>query len=1036
MERQTRRVNKLRCCLLLFVLLFQCFNLMAQKGSGTIQGQVLASNVPLQGATVAVKGSSIVVITDQNGNFSLTSREETCRLVVSYVGHITETREVQIKKGETQTLQFNLAPSGQLEEVVVSYGKQRARDVTGSIATVDAAKLQDQPVNQFAQQLQGRVPGVQISQYSGQPGRGIGFIVRGAASFYSSNQPLFVVDGAPVTGSINNINPAEIESFSFLKDASATSLYGSRAANGVVLITTKHAKNGDAKVEFTASYGVQKIPTGRLPKMMNAREFAEFMKGREEDGLKYEPGYKVSADYKAAYDNPEQYGEGTNWFDLLTRTAPIQSYDLTVQSARERSSSTIMVGYQEQKGVIINNGTKLFSLRFNQDFTSLNKRLKVGFNVAPSYRVDHNNRFSTDGVNGYFERFFEASPLIAPYDSAGNFIRNVASPGMVSYINPLAIYTLTNDDYYTTRILGNGYVELELLKGLWSKTNVAVDKGAETRKFFQSGIVTGTQGQTTGTSSAVDNGSWTVESNLVYNKTFGGDHHLEALAGYSAQKFSSYSNNLTGLGFASDDIPYLNAATSLTGGSGSGAYSMLSTIGRVNYNYKGKYLLSGAFRRDGSSKFGVNRQWGNFPSVSAGWVVSDERFWDNIKAINFFKVRASYGITGNNFFAGNYDPQATLGTYYYDFNNVITQGQTINRLPNEELAWERNKQFDIGVDLAFFNNRLNFTYDYYHKTTDGLIQQRSIPRSSGFSQIIFNVGELQMWGHEFSITSKNFVDQPFTWSTTLNMSFDRNIITKLVDPGFIRRNTGVSSDYYRQQVGHHLGEFYGFVFEGLYKDEADLANSAKYLATKANPNGVSDVGTIKVKDVNGDGVIDDVNDRTFIGDPTPTFTGGLFNNFQYKNFDLNLNMTYSVGGKILNAAKWAYQTNMDGSRNLLAAAADRWRSPEDPGSGEFPRTKSGTTAMGRQVNSQWIENGSYLTLKNVSLGYTLPLKNSMLSNLRVFASVQQAFVLTGYSGMNPETNVGASDPTAGVGIDENAYPIPRTFSIGFTTTFK
>jgi hypothetical protein len=245
-----------------------------------------------------------------------------------------------------------------------------------------------------------------------------------------------------------------------------------------------------------------------------------------------------------------------------------------------------------------------------------------------------------------------------------------------------------------------------------------------------------------------------------------------------------------------------------------------------------------------------------------------------------------------------------------------------------------------------------------------------------------------------------------------------------------------SSDYYRQQVGHHLGEFYGFVFEGLYKDAADLANSPKYLSTPAKPNGNSDIGTIKVKDINGDGTIDDVNDRTFIGDPTPTFTGGLVNNFAYKNFDLNIDMTFSVGGKILNAAKWAYQTNMDGSRVLLASAADRWRSEENPGSGVYPRTKSGTTAMGRQVNTQWIENGSYLTAKNISLGYTVPLKNLMLKNLRIFASVQQAFVLTGYSGMNPEINVGGADPTQGVGIDENAYPIPRTFSFGLSTTFK
>ncbi|TBO40774.1 TonB-dependent receptor [Pedobacter kyonggii] len=1005
---------------------------------GIISGRIVdEKGGPLPGATLKVLETGQTIQTDPNGNYTLSLKPGNYTIEASYISFLTQRMTgVTVKEGKTTALSFSMKPAdNQLSEVVVSYGKQRLKDVTGSIATIDATQLQDMPVGQFAQQLQGKIAGVQIAQTSGQPGRGMGFIIRGAASFYSSNQPLFVIDGTPITGSINNINPAEIESFSFLKDASATALYGSRAANGVVLITTKHAKPGDSKIDFSTYYGIQKIPTGKLPKMMTAREFATFMKERGEDGLKYEPGYTIAADYHAAYDNPEQYGEGTNWFDLLTRSAPIQSYDLTVQSAREHSSSTVIAGYQEQQGVVINNGTKLFSLRFNQDFTSANNKLKVGFNLAPSYRMDHNNRLSSDGVGGYFERFFEASPLISPYNPDGTYIRNVASPGMVAYINPLATYELTNDDYNTTRILGNGYLNYEFLPGLTVKTNLGVDKGAEMRKYFQAGLVTGTQGQTTGTSSSVDNGSWTAEGNLTYNKTFAKDHSIDALLGYSAQQFSTYSNTLTGLGFASDDIEYLGAATSVTGSSGAGSYALLSAIARINYAYKGRYLLSAAVRRDGSSKFGINKQWGSFPSVSAGWIVTDEGFMKNVKGIDFLKLRASYGITGNNFFAGNYDSQATIGTYYYNFNNVITQGQTINRLPNQELRWERNKQLDLGLEIGILNNRINFTYDYYRKLTDGLIQQRAIPTSSGFSQIIFNVGELKMWGHEFSVSSKNLVGN-FKWNTNLSLSFDRNLITNLVDPGFIRRNVTVSSDYFRQQVGHHLGEFYGFVFEGLYKDAADLANSAKYLSTPAKPNGNSDIGTIKVKDINGDGVIDDVNDRTFIGDPTPTFTGGMVNNFKYKNFDLTVDMTFSVGGKILNAAKWAYQTNMDGSRVLLAAAADRWRSVENPGSGIYPRTKSGTTGIGRNVNTQWIEDGSYLAAKNISLGYTIPVKNLMLKNLRVFASVQQAFVITGYSGMNPETNVGGSDPTLGVGVDENAYPIPRTFSLGISTTFR
>jgi hypothetical protein len=410
---------------------------------------------------------------------------------------------------------------------------------------------------------------------------------------------------------------------------------------------------------------------------------------------------------------------------------------------------------------------------------------------------------------------------------------------------------------------------------------------------------------------------------------------------------------------------------------------------------------------------------------------------ERLKVVDLFKIRASYGVTGNNFFSSNYVAQSTTSNYYYNYNNTITQGTTLSNLGNPNLQWERSLQLDLGFDLSLLKNRISLTYDYYHKISDHLIQARPLPTSSGYTTVYDNVGKLAFWGHEITINTVNINKRDFKWNSSFNISFDRNIIKSLVSPGYIRRNNTVTSDYFRQQVGHHLGEFYGFVFEGLYKDAADLANSPKYLATATSPNGSSDIGTIKVKDINGDGVIDDVNDRTFIGDPTPTFTGGFTNNFVYKRFDLNIHTSFSVGGKILNAAKWAYQTNMDGSRVPLAAALDHWRSVDNPGSGIYPRTKTGTTAIGREVNTQWVENGSYFAIKNISLGYTIPFKNNIaFKSLRVYASVQQAFVFTGYSGMNPEINLTGQDATQGIGIDENAYPIPRTFSLGISASIK
>jgi TonB-linked SusC/RagA family outer membrane protein len=1014
-------------CLLLFL-----FFTTAYGQAGKVKGKVTDDrNEGIPGVAVLVKGTSTGASTDIDGNYIITAGSG-ATLVFRSVGY--ETKEVSV--GSQAAVNVSLKPLAiGLEEVTVSYGKQKSREITGSATQISAAPMADMPVMQFGQQLQGKVAGVDVAATSGQPGRGIAFRIRGAASFTTDYQPLFVIDGLPITGSINNINPDEIESFTVLKDASATALYGSRAANGVILITTKHAKNGDSKVDFSSNVGVQKIPLNRVPKMMNATQFATFMQQRFQDKVTYE-GLAPSAIPLEYTGDVTRYGEGTNWFNLLTQTAPIQSHSLSVLSSREHSSSAVIAGYEAQDGVVINTGTKLFSLRINQDLNFANNKVKIGFNLAPSYRMDHNNRGASpasDGVGGYFERIFEASPIIAPYNPDGSYNTLVSSNGMVNYANPLAILKENRDDYVTTRILTNGYLNYEFLKGLSLKTNLGLDKGAESRNQFTSSLTSvGGTTASTGLSSSVDNYSYTAEATLNYEKTLFTDHHIEALVGYSAQKFDQKSNSVSATGFPSDDVQYLSTATSITAGSSATTqYSLLSTIGRLNYNYKGKYLLQGSIRRDGSSRFGSERQFGYFPAVSAGWILSDESFLQTFKTIDLLKIRASYGITGNNSF-GNYLAQPVLSAYNYTNNGTLVPGQTIGTLGNTELAWERNKQLDIGLDLSILHNRINFTYDYYHKNTDGLIMPRPIPRASGFSTIQFNIGNLEFWGHEFAVNTVNLTGK-LKWNTNFNITIDRNLVKSLVSPGYLRRNTTVSSDYFRTQEGHHLGEFYGFVFEGLYKDAADLANSPKYVSGAQ----FSAVGTIKVKDINGDGSIDDVNDRTFIGDPTPDFNFGLTNDFKYKNWDLGITMAGSVGGKILNAAKWAYQTNMDGSRLPLAAALDHWRSEADPGSGIYPRTLTNTTAMGRQVNSQWIENGSYLTAKNIALGYTFKLRNNwVMKSLRVFASVQQAFIITGYSGMNPEIALSGLDANSGIGVDENGYPIPRTFSVGITTSFK
>ncbi len=1009
---------------------------------GKIYGKVTDdTGEPLPGANIRVTGTTMGTTADVNGNYSLSLPEGIYNLQATFVGFtMMEFKDVTVTADKPYQLIITLKTSAMLSEVTVSYGKQRAREVTGAIAQVNMQPLQDMPVMQFGQQLQGKVAGVNVAQTSGQPGRGIAFRIRGAASMATDYQPLFVIDGLPITGSINNINPGEIETITVLKDASATSLYGSRAANGVVLITTRHAKPGDTRIEFNSNFGIQKIPGGAVPKVMNGEQWAQFMNEKFTDAKQYEAPF--NAVVPDIYQNPSQYGHGTDWFKLTTRAAPIQSYNLNILSAREKSSSAVMLGYEAQDGVLINSGTKLLTLRINHDITlGSHNQLKVGFNLAPSYRMDHNNRLTSDGVGGYYERIFEASPINPAYNPDGTYAVGAFSQGMSAYVNPLALLKETKDDYITTRILANGYINYEFLPGFSLKTNVGVDKGAETRNQFSPSITLTSSAvspaASTAISSSVDNYSYTAESYLNFEKTIATDHHIEALAGYSAQKYNSLSNSVNGTGFPSDDIPYISAASIISAGSSNTTqYSLLSAIGRLNYNFKGKYILQGAIRQDGSSRFGADRKYGYFPSVSAGWIISDESFMEKFSQIDLLKVRASYGITGNNSF-GNFTAIPTLSKYNYILNGVLVQGQTIGSLGNSELAWEKNKQFDIGLELALFKNRVSINYDYYHKMSDGLIQARPVPKASGFTNIQYNIGQLEFWGHEITLNTVNTTGA-FKWNTNMNVALERNLIKKLVDPGYLRRNNTVSSDYYRNQVGHHLGEFYGFVNLGLYKDAADLANSAKYKSTGLSDNGSSDIGTLKMKDLNGDGIIDDVNDRTFIGDPTPDFTFGITNSFSYKNFDLSISMSGQVGGKILAAAKWAYLTNLDGSRVPLAAAADRWRSEANPGSGVYPRTKTGTTAIGRSVNTQWVENGTYLTAKNIALGYTFNLKNALLlKNLRVYGSVQQAFIITGYTGGgNPEIGISGSDALNGIGVDENAYPVPRTFSFGINATFK
>ncbi len=1025
-------LKKMQYTLLLLLLLFSVSLIQAQ--SNQVKGKITDENgAGLQGVSVLLKGTSKGTGTDANGNFSLSVPNLNGTLVVSSVGYGTQ--EAAINNRTAVNIRLTSGVGQALGEVVVvGYGSQLRKEVTGAVQTINAKELKDIPVSQITQKLQGRLAGVQINQTTGKPGQGISVRIRGQLSVSAGSDPLYVIDGFPITGNIGALNPDEIQDISILKDAASTSLYGSRAANGVVLITTKKGKKGQTNVSLNTFAGTQEVPMRGRIKMMNAVEFAQFKKEYYED-----EGQPVPVEFQ----NPSQYeGKNNDWYGALLRKAPLQSYNLTVTSSTDKVNTALVAGVYNQEGVVLNNTYKRYSLRMNTEY-AISDKVKIGFNLAPSYIFDNTPRTDGDRGTGILFNALHTWPIMPIYDENGQLTKYNQFPGstgnIFAYPNWVrAAQELINENK-TTNLISNAYLQYQPIKGLVLKSTFNVEYLNSKFFFFNPSTATNFINVPIPTTAVsirqnTENVTWLNENLATYTKSFN-DHNFELLAGFTNQKFHQDFTRIQADTYTDDRLPTIQGALNINRGgtfNGVNEWSLTSFLSRLTYNYKGKYLFTAAFRSDGSSRFGSANRWGTFPSASVGWVISDENFMRDSKNISFAKLRASYGVIGNNNI-GNYTQYALVNnTVNAVFGSNVATGAAVVSLANPKLGWETTKQFDAGLDLGLFNDRIQFTYDFYVKNTTNLLYNVQVPQESGFSNFSDNIGEIKFWGHEFAVTTRNTTGK-LKWTTNANISFNRNRVLSLAE-GIDR----VYGSFHITKVGQPFGQFYGLIAQGVYLNQADLDKSPKI-------PGRSTVGSIKIKDVNGDGVITyggDNDDRTIIGSPFPKFTYGIVNTLQYGNFDLSIVGSGSYGNHLL--VRHLYSTaNLDGVFNLVEEVKYRFRSEANPGKGFYGTTVGGGNVTGIErdwMNSRFIADASFFTIKNITLGYNIGIKNKVFSSARVYGSIQQVYVFTKYwGGPNPETSAqGDGNGDGGnlsQGVDLSNYPVPRTYTFGVNLNF-
>ncbi|HTN38898.1 MAG TPA: SusC/RagA family TonB-linked outer membrane protein, partial [Arachidicoccus sp.] len=816
-----------------------------------------------------------------------------------------------------------------------------------------------------------------------------------------------------------------------LKDAASTSVYGSRGANGVVLITTKSGKTAGYKLTLNANYGIANVPDSRRVKMLNGPEFAQFQKDIITDKIRYfEKREPVDADYPADVLHPEDTKVSTDWYkEILHQNAPFSDYNLSLTNGGEKSSTYISVGYLDQQGALINTGFKRVTARANLDGRP-KEFIHFGLHLSGAYSWAKNS----DAIAGGFgsnivDQALMMDPREPVYNDDGTYNNYIGGHNNIfGFPNPVQRLNEELHQQYKGNITANAYIEIFPIKDLSFRTNVNGILNSDRNHDFTPSDIAGFNSapprQASGGEHFFNYMNYGMDNLLTYSPTFN-DHHLEVTIGHIFQKNTVNTGDANGTEFPDDLVQYVAAANQTEGSAGMAAFTIESFLSRINYNYKDKYLLTAAFNREASSRFGSENRWGSFPSASVGWRLSKESFFPQISWLDDFKLRASYGVTGNNNI-GNYTAQASLNTSNYVLGGAVVPGATVGSFPNSNLGWEQSKQMDIGTDITFLKGKFNFSAEYYHKLTTNMLLSVEVPAVAGFGNIITNIGKLQNKGFEFALNYRDHYGD-VSVNTGFNISFNRNKILA-IDKDRNSLLTGAFYDGFNiSEVGKPIGLFYGYKVLGIYQTQEEI---------DASVHGENHIpGTYQYLDGNGDGVISyDTQDMVVIGDPNPNFTWGWNWQVAYKRFDLSMLLNGSQGGQIFRAVEMN-MANIDGVFNVLSDVKNRWRSAENPGSGKWPG--SNTYYYTRESNSRYVYSGNYTWIKNITLGYTIPrIKNFF--DAKIFVSVDNAFLITKYPGNNPEVNAARANNGNDVispGRDGESYPVPRTISFGARINF-